>query len=70
MFVRIPAEPGERGVVASRGYFPATLGAAVRQKARWLGGIAFSGWDGSAGAAALASVGCGFATGAGRSRHC
>ena len=45
MFVRIPAEPGEPGVVASRGYFPATLGAAVRQKARWLGGIAFSGWD-------------------------
>lgn len=45
MFVRIPAEPGEPGVVASRGYFPATLGAAVRQKARWLGGIAFAGWD-------------------------
>ena len=39
------SEPGEPGVVASRGYFPATLGAAVRQKARWLGGIAFSGWD-------------------------
>jgi bacteriophage N4 adsorption protein B len=45
MFVRIPSEPGEPGVVASRGYFPATLGAAVRQKARWLGGIAFAGWD-------------------------
>jgi len=45
MFVRIPAEPGEPGVVASRGHFPATLGAAVRQKARWLGGIAFAGWD-------------------------
>ncbi|NUT00645.1 MAG: glycosyl transferase family protein [Sphingomonas sp.] len=45
MFVRIPAEPGERGVVASRGYFPSTVGAAVRQKARWLGGIAFAGWD-------------------------
>lgn len=45
MFVRIAAEPGEPGVVASRGYFPATLGAAVRQKARWLGGIAFAGWD-------------------------
>ena len=26
MFVRIPARPGERGVVASRGHFPATLG--------------------------------------------
>jgi adsorption protein B len=45
MFVRIPAQPGERGVVASRGHFPATLGCAVRQKARWLGGIALAGWD-------------------------
>lgn len=45
MFVRIPAQPGERGVVASRGHFPETLGAAVRQKARWLGGIALTGWD-------------------------
>jgi adsorption protein B len=45
MFVRIPATPGEQGVVASRGHFPATLGAAVRQKARWLGGIALAGWD-------------------------
>ena len=45
MFVRLPARPGERGVVASRGHFPATLGAAVRQKARWLGGIALAGWD-------------------------
>jgi adsorption protein B len=45
MFVRIPAEPDDSGVVASRGHFPATLGTAVRQKARWLGGIALSGWD-------------------------
>ena len=45
MFVRIPAEPGSRAVVASRGHFPATIGAAVRQKARWIGGIAFAGWD-------------------------
>ena len=45
IFVRIPAEPGEPGAVATRGHFPATLGAAVRQKARWLGGIAFAGWD-------------------------
>ena len=45
MFVRIPATPAERGVVATRGHFPATLGDAVRQKARWLGGIALSGWD-------------------------
>jgi len=45
MFVRIPARPGERGVVASRGHFPSTFGCAVRQKARWLGGIALAGWD-------------------------
>jgi len=45
MFVRMPATPGSRGVVASRGHFPATFGEAVRQKARWLGGIALNGWD-------------------------
>jgi len=45
MFVRIPTQPGERAVVASRGHFPSTLGSAVRQKARWLGGIALAGWD-------------------------
>jgi adsorption protein B len=45
MFVRIPAEPGSRAVVASRGHFPSTIHAAVRQKARWIGGIAFAGWD-------------------------
>ncbi len=45
IFVRIPARRGERGMVASRGHFPASMGAAVRQKARWLGGIALSGWD-------------------------
>ena len=45
MFVRIPASPGERAAIASRGHFPATLDAAVRQKARWIGGIAFAGWD-------------------------
>ena len=45
MFVRLPARAGEHGVVASRGHFPSTLGSAVRQKARWLGGIALAGWD-------------------------
>lgn len=45
IFVRMPARPGERGMVASRGHFPSSLGAAVRQKARWLGGIALAGWD-------------------------
>ena len=37
--------PATAAVVASRGHFPASLGAAVRQKARWLGGIALAGWD-------------------------
>lgn len=32
-------------LIAVRAYFPATLGAAVRQKARWLTGIALAGWD-------------------------
>jgi adsorption protein B len=45
MFVRIPARPGDSAVVASRGHFPTSIGDAVRQKARWLGGIALSGWD-------------------------
>lgn len=45
MFVRMPAVPGSRGVVASRGHFPSSFGESVRQKARWLGGIALSGWD-------------------------
>ena len=45
MFVRIPSEPGSRAIVASRGHFPSTIGDAVRQKARWIGGIAFAGWD-------------------------
>ena len=44
-FVRIPAHPGSRALVASRGHFPETLDAAVRQKARWIGGIALAGWD-------------------------
>jgi len=45
MFVRLPEMPGSRSVVASRGHFPASIEAAVRQKARWIGGIAFNGWD-------------------------
>ncbi len=32
-------------LVATRAYFPATLEAAVRQKSRWLTGIALAGWD-------------------------
>ena len=43
-FVRLRAGP-DAAVVATREYFPATLGAAVSQKARWMRGIALSGWD-------------------------
>lgn len=32
-------------LVAVRGYFPSALSAAVRQKARWMTGIALAGWD-------------------------
>ena len=45
LFVRLPEAEGSAAVIASRGQFPGTLGAAVRQKARWLGGIALAGWD-------------------------
>ena len=44
IFVRLPAAGG-RSIVAVRAYFPATLRAAVRQKTRWMTGIALSGWD-------------------------
>jgi adsorption protein B len=42
-FVRLLADDGD--LVATREYFPGTLAASVRQKARWTTGIALSGWD-------------------------
>ncbi len=42
-FVRTHDAEGK--LVAVRAYFPAKLQAAVRQKARWLTGIALAGWD-------------------------
>jgi adsorption protein B len=33
------------GLIATRAYFPGTFRAAVNQKARWVAGIALSGWD-------------------------
>ncbi len=36
-------EPGD--IVVAREHFPATLDAAIRQKTRWLLGIALDGWD-------------------------
>jgi adsorption protein B len=44
LFARV-ADGRRAGVVAVRAYFPATLLAAVRQKARWMTGIALIGWD-------------------------
>lgn len=43
-FVRLPASAG-RPLVVTQEYFPSTLKAAVSQKARWMTGIALSGWD-------------------------
>ncbi len=43
-FVRLPEAPGGP-LVCVRAHFPATLPTAVTQKARWIAGIALSGWD-------------------------
>ncbi len=42
-FLRLRDEGGN--LVATRSYFPATLETAVRQKARWIHGIALQGWE-------------------------
>ncbi len=42
-FLRVRDENGQ--LVATREFFPAELVAAVRQKTRWLHGIAFQGWE-------------------------
>lgn len=44
VFVRLPSSIG-RPMVVTREHFPATFEAAVKQKARWMTGIALSGWD-------------------------
>lgn len=44
VLARVPEGPGGRPV-AVRAYFPASWGAAVRQKARWMTGISLAGWD-------------------------
>ncbi len=43
VLARVRSDDGT--LVAVRAYFPATLTAAVRQKARWMTGIALAGWD-------------------------
>jgi adsorption protein B len=42
-FLRLRDADGN--LVATRAFFPATLEAAVRQKSRWMHGIAFQSWD-------------------------
>ncbi|MBX9663764.1 glycosyl transferase family protein [Novosphingobium sp.] len=42
-FVRMRDAEGH--LVATREFFPAGLGSSVRQKTRWMHGIAFQGWD-------------------------
>lgn len=42
-FVRATDDQGQ--LIATREFFPATVRTAVRQKARWLHGIAFQGWE-------------------------
>jgi adsorption protein B len=43
MFLRLRDDQG--ALVATRSYFPGTLVEAVRQKTRWVHGIAFQSWD-------------------------
>lgn len=42
-FLRIRTAHGR--LIATRAYFPTSMQAAVRQKARWINGIALQGWD-------------------------
>lgn len=42
-FLRRRGQDGR--LVATRAYFPSTMNEAVRQKTRWIHGIAFQGWD-------------------------
>ena len=42
-FARVENEHGQ--LVCVRSYFPTTVAASVRQKARWIAGIALLGWD-------------------------
>lgn len=42
-FLRVRTATGR--LIATRAYFPASMQAAIRQKSRWINGIAFQGWD-------------------------
>ncbi|OQW47907.1 MAG: hypothetical protein A4S16_07820 [Proteobacteria bacterium SG_bin6] len=45
IFVHVRETPGSWTPVAVRAYFPHRIDAAVRQRARWMVGIALAGWD-------------------------
>lgn len=42
-FLRVRTETGR--LIATRAFFPSSMSAAIRQKTRWIHGIAFQGWD-------------------------
>jgi len=43
LFLRVRTASGR--LIATRAYFPSSMQAAIRQKARWINGIALQGWD-------------------------
>jgi adsorption protein B len=45
LLARVPEARGSRRPVAVHAFFPDSFDAAVRQKARWMTGIALAGWD-------------------------
>lgn len=54
IFARAYDEHGD--LVATRAYFPSDLSASVRQKTRWMIGIALSGWDRTGWGAGVADI--------------
>lgn len=43
LFLRVRTTDGR--LIGTRAYFPSSMNAAIRQKTRWIHGIAFQGWD-------------------------
>jgi adsorption protein B len=43
--VFVPLHRAESGLIATREYFPRTFGSAIRQRTRWIIGIALQGWE-------------------------
>ena len=70
MFVRIPAQPGERASSPAAAISRRRSAARSARRRAGSAGSRFPAGTGSAGAAAWASAGCACATGAGRSRPC